>query len=139
MEKITFEQEDLKLQKLSLQEKKNLKEGDEIFFKDLNGNWAVDTIEEVDADLLWLKGSSDINLDEVEIYKQVFEDKFDVLSPDGFSIHFSDVYDTEEQAKKAIIEWCKRYETQGYYSSVRYGRIPISEIPNYCKIISVEI
>lgn len=139
MEKITFEQEELKLKKLSLQEKKKLQEGDEIFYKDLKGNWAVDTIDEVDADLLWLKCSSDINLDEVEIYKQVFEEKFDVLSPDGFSIHFSDVYDTEEQAKEAMIEWAKRYEFQGYYSSVKYGRIPISEIPKYCEIISVEV
>ena len=128
MEKIIFEEEEVKVQKLSLQEKNSLKEGDEIFYKDLSGNWVVDNIEGVD-----------ITLDEVEIYKQVFEKKIYVLSPDGFSIHFCDVYDTEEEAKKAMFDWCKRYETQGYYSSVKYGRIPISEIPNYCRIISVEI
>jgi len=64
--------------------------------------------------------------------------QFDVLSPDGFSIHFSDTYDTIEQAHEALKEWTKRYEFQGYYSSVNYGRIHIIDLPDYCNIIEVE-
>jgi hypothetical protein len=64
--------------------------------------------------------------------------QFDVLSPDGFSIHFSDTYHTIEQAQEALQEWAKRYEFQGYYSSVNYGRIHIIDLPDYCNIIEVE-
>ncbi len=64
--------------------------------------------------------------------------QFDVLSPDGFSIHFSDTYDTIEQAHEALKEWAKRYEFQGYYSSVNYGRIHVMDLPDYCSIIEVE-
>jgi hypothetical protein len=63
--------------------------------------------------------------------------KFDVISPDGFSIHFSDTYKTKKEARKAFEEWKKRYEMQGYYSSTNYGRIPLNELENYCKIILI--
>lgn len=58
-----------------------------------------------------------------------------VLSPDGFSIHFSDTYKSIEEAKKAIEEWKKNYERQGYYSSTKYGRIPLNELEKYCDIV----
>ena len=58
-----------------------------------------------------------------------------VLSPDGFPIHFSDTYKSVEEAKKAIQEWKKNYESQGYYSSTQYGRIPLDELENYCDIV----
>ena len=63
---------------------------------------------------------------------------FDVISPDGFSIHFSDTYPDKKSAKKALKEWKKNYERQGYYSSVQYGRIPLDELENYCKIVKLE-
>ena len=63
--------------------------------------------------------------------------KFDVISPDGFSIHFSDTYKTKEDAITAFCEWKKRYETQGYYSSTKYGKIPLDELENYCQIIKI--
>ena len=63
--------------------------------------------------------------------------KFDVLSPDGFSIHHSDTYDTREDAMMAFFEWKKRYEQQGYYSSNR-GRIPLDELEQHCQIIEVK-
>lgn len=63
--------------------------------------------------------------------------KFDVISPDGFSIHFSDTYSSKKEARKAFEEWKKRYERQGYYSSTNYGRIPLDELENYCKIILI--
>lgn len=58
-----------------------------------------------------------------------------VLSPDGFPIHFSDTYKSIEEAKKAIEEWKKGYERQGYYSSTQYGRIPLNELEKYCDIV----
>ena len=63
--------------------------------------------------------------------------KFDVISPDGFSIHFSDTYKTREEAITAFCEWKKRYETQGYYSSTKYGKIPLDELENYCQIVKI--
>jgi hypothetical protein len=62
--------------------------------------------------------------------------KYDVISPDGISIHFSDTYTSEKQAKKAFEKWKKRYEIQGYYSS-NNGRIPLTELHNYIKIIKL--
>jgi hypothetical protein len=63
--------------------------------------------------------------------------KYDVISPDGFSIHHSDTYATKEQAKNALKEWVKRYENQGYYSSNK-GRISLSELENHCEIVEVD-
>ena len=63
--------------------------------------------------------------------------QFDVISPDGFSIHHSDTYKTKEEAKKALTEWVKRYEHQGFYSSNR-GRIPLEELELHCEIVEVD-
>ena len=60
---------------------------------------------------------------------------YNVLSPDGFTIHFSDTYKSIKEAKKAIKEWKKNYERQGYYSSTKYGRIPLNELEKYCDIV----
>lgn len=62
--------------------------------------------------------------------------KFDVLSPDGFSIHYSDTYPSEKKAIEAFDKWKKRYESQGYYSS-NNGRIFLNELHNYIKIIKL--
>ena len=63
---------------------------------------------------------------------------YDVLSPDGFSIHPSDTYPTIKEAKQAFTEWMKHFKQQGYYSSVRHGRIDLADLINYCKFISIE-
>lgn len=63
--------------------------------------------------------------------------KFDVLSPDGFPIHFSNTYSSEKKAMKAFDEWKKRYELQGYYSS-NNGKIPLNELHNYITIIKLK-
>lgn len=62
--------------------------------------------------------------------------RFDVISPDGFSIHFSDTYKSMEDAEKAFEVWKKRYEGQGYYSSNR-GRIPLNELKDHCRFIEI--
>ena len=63
--------------------------------------------------------------------------QFDVISPDGFSIHPFDVYENKKQAMKAFDEWKKRYKSQGYYSSMNYGRIPLDELHNYIEIKAI--
>jgi len=50
--------------------------------------------------------------------------RYDVISPDGFSIHHSDTYATKEDAMNAFHDWKKRFQSQGYYSS-NNGRIPL--------------
>jgi hypothetical protein len=62
--------------------------------------------------------------------------KYDVISPDGFSISFDKTYGTIEEAKSAFIEWKKRYESQGYYSS-NYGRIPLNELEENCRFVEL--
>jgi hypothetical protein len=57
-----------------------------------------------------------------------------VFSPDGFPIHWEDTYKTKKKAEQALDDWSKRYERQGYYSSVDYGRIPLNELKQYCEI-----
>lgn len=64
-------------------------------------------------------------------------DGFDVISPDGFEIDPFDTYPTFAAAIEAFNEWKKRFEIQGYYSSMNYGKIPLNELQDYCKIIAV--
>ena len=64
--------------------------------------------------------------------------KYNVLSPDGFSIHCSDTYKSIKEAKNAIQEWKKNYERQGYYSSTQYGRIPLDRLESCCTIIKLK-
>jgi hypothetical protein len=70
--------------------------------------------------------------------KTIMKNKFDVISPDGFSISYDEIYNTLEEAYDAFIEWKKRYERQGYYSSTHYGRIPLDELESYCNIIKLK-
>jgi hypothetical protein len=63
--------------------------------------------------------------------------KYDVLSPDGFSIHPTDTYSSVKSAEKAFDEWKQRYKHQGYYSSVKYGRIPLPELKRYVDIVKL--
>ena len=63
--------------------------------------------------------------------------QFDVYSPDGFAIHREDTYPSREVAEQKLKEWVKQYEHQGYYSSVKYGRIPLNEIKDYCRILPI--
>jgi hypothetical protein len=55
----------------------------------------------------------------------------DLITPDGFSISFDETWKTKTAAKEAYKKWVKRYETQGYYSSSQYGRIPLTDLWGY--------
>ena len=63
--------------------------------------------------------------------------QFDVFSPDGFAIDREETYPSREVAEQKLKEWVKRYEFQGYYSSVKYGRIPLDELEEYCIIVPI--
>ena len=60
--------------------------------------------------------------------------RYEVLSPDGFTIEFDRPYYTsKKKAIEAFDKWKKRYEQQGYYSS-NNGRITLDELENYMTI-----
>lgn len=63
--------------------------------------------------------------------KPVTFEGFEMLSPDGFSISFDEVYANEKAAEEAFTVWAKRFEAQGYYSSNR-GRIALSQLRAAC-------
>jgi hypothetical protein len=61
--------------------------------------------------------------------------KYQVYSPDGITIEFGvTYYRSLKQAIEAFQKWKKRYETQGYYSSSNYGRIPLDDLEDYCTL-----
>jgi hypothetical protein len=58
--------------------------------------------------------------------------KYEVLSPDGFTIEFDKpYYESSQLAFEGFDRWKKRYEVQGYYSSNDYGRIPLEDLEDY--------
>ncbi len=62
---------------------------------------------------------------------------FDILSPDGFPIHPTDTYTGIQAVNAAIADWCKRFEQQGYYSTIQNGervQIPLNELPDHLVI-----
>lgn len=63
--------------------------------------------------------------------------KYNVLSPDGFTISFDETYPSKKKALEAFKAWAKGYEQQGYYSSRDYGRIPFVDLKKYCQLIEV--
>jgi hypothetical protein len=77
-----------------------------------------------------------------KIYADLYSDlstKYDVLSPDGFSISFDEVWDTPDDASKALDKWVDRYKQQGYYSTSNRERIPLDELTTWCTIVPIEI
>jgi hypothetical protein len=53
--------------------------------------------------------------------------RFQVISPDGFSLFMNKTYFTINGAEKDIKKWIKRFEPQGYYSS-NSGKISLEEL-----------
>ena len=60
---------------------------------------------------------------------------FDVLSPDGFSIHPVNTYPTRADAESALRGWVNGFEFQGFYSTSRRERIPLDELAGRCRIV----
>ncbi len=64
--------------------------------------------------------------------------KYQILSPDGFTIDFNvSYYKSIKQAKEALKIWLQRYKVQGYYSSTQYGKIDLSNLEEYCTLIEL--
>jgi hypothetical protein len=64
--------------------------------------------------------------------------KYQILSPDGFTIDFNvNYYRSLKQAKQSFKTWLERYKTQGYYSSTKYGRIDLIDLEDYCQLIEL--
>jgi hypothetical protein len=65
--------------------------------------------------------------------------KYQVLSPDGFTIEFDKpYYESSQLAFEAFDRWKKRYERQGYYSSNEQGRIPLEDLEDYITITAID-
>jgi len=63
--------------------------------------------------------------------------QYTVLSPDGFDIRFENVWDSVNDAQKALNLWMERYEAQGYYSC-NGERIPLNELESRCTIQTIK-
>jgi hypothetical protein len=61
--------------------------------------------------------------------------KYRILSPDRFPITMEDLTYTESELPQALKDFAKRYERQGYYSSMLHGRIELLDIIDYCSVI----
>ena len=60
-----------------------------------------------------------------------------ILSPDGFSIDMQE-YTSMKQANIALNNFVKRFEQQGYYSTIKNGQrylMPLNEIIDNCTLI----
>lgn len=59
--------------------------------------------------------------------------KYQVISPDGFTIEFENPYYTsKKKAIEAFERWLERYRQQGYYSSSRFGVLELKDLEQYC-------
>lgn len=65
--------------------------------------------------------------------------KYDVISPDGFSIHPTDTYSSLSKAVKAFKEWKERFKPQGYYSSVSFGRIHLDDLEDFMQFKKISL
>jgi len=61
--------------------------------------------------------------------------KIEILSPDGFTIEREvPYYKSHIECCKALDKWMNGYKTQGYYSSVKYGKIPFENLVDFCRL-----
>lgn len=59
--------------------------------------------------------------------------KYQVISPDGFTIEFEHpYYRSKKKAIEAFNKWKERYRQQGYYSSSRHGIIELENLEQFC-------
>jgi hypothetical protein len=59
---------------------------------------------------------------------------YDVISPDGFPISCKP-FPSKKAALAAIPVWCARFEQQGYYSTNRWEKIPLPELPHVLSLV----
>lgn len=61
------------------------------------------------------------------------QQKFNVLSPDGFPIT-AEPFNSQREAEAAIPQWCERYQKQGFYTTTERERIPFKELPQRVQV-----
>ena len=76
------------------------------------------------------------------MYKQIKQimkrKKYQVLSPDGFTIERDvNYYPSRKKMMEAFNKWRENYSQQGYYSSVKFGRIHLTDLVDYCQFINL--
>jgi hypothetical protein len=59
--------------------------------------------------------------------------KYQIISPDGFTIENKEFYKSKKEALECYERWIEQYKTQGYYSSNLYGRIYWWDVHKYCE------
>ena len=64
-------------------------------------------------------------------YRKTTTTTYRLLSPDGIAID-KDLYMNRTQMEEAFLSWIERFVHQGYYSSVKYGRISLPRLRTYC-------
>jgi hypothetical protein len=60
-----------------------------------------------------------------------------VISPDGFPIDF-ELYPNIASALIGYWSWENNYRKQGYYSSVKFGRINLVDLIDFCEFKQVD-
>lgn len=64
--------------------------------------------------------------------------RYDVISPDGISIRKGvPLFKSTKERDDYFKMWKKRFEHQGYYYSVIYGRIPLEKLAHFCQWIEI--
>lgn len=66
--------------------------------------------------------------------------QFTIYSPDGFTINPVETYNSPKEAWEGFITWKKRYDQQGYYSTVinlERVQIPLDKLKEHCKLIEL--
>lgn len=67
--------------------------------------------------------------------------RIELLSPDGFTFdREGKTYDTKEDALEALEVFLRRFDHQGYYSTIHDNRrvqIPLNEVVHYCQFNEV--
>lgn len=64
--------------------------------------------------------------------------QYDVISPDGFSIRMGvEPFKTIKERDAYFKMWKSRFQTQGYYSSVNFGKINLADLSDYCEWIEL--
>lgn len=78
-----------------------------------------------------IKNENLINALAGDVIKE-FHIAYNYISPDGFTIYYEN-FKCKDQAEDYLKNWLNSFSKQGYYSSVKYGKIPLSELQAFCE------
>lgn len=65
------------------------------------------------------------------------KEKYNILSPDGFTIRRDKIYNSLMDAARDFIKWKNNFRRQGYYSSVNYGKIHPDDLRYSCELVAL--